>query len=109
MVHLDDLVFDVGGLCGPVILGDGLSGADQHVADSHLAGVALPVVGGNFSTKDPAYSCSRSMKILSRGTNTRSKITRASCPPKNRLPASIRLPSSFRVSQDWRPMMYVIP
>ena len=45
--HLDDLVFDVAGLGGAVVLGGQGGGADEHVAHADLAAaVALAVIAG---------------------------------------------------------------
>ena len=47
--HLDELVLDVGGSLGPVVLRDLSGRADQHVADAGLADVASAVIaGGRF-------------------------------------------------------------
>ena len=48
VVHLNDLVADVRRRCNPVELRRRLGGADKDVSDTDLAGVALPVVGGEL-------------------------------------------------------------
>ena len=48
MIHLNNLVFDMGGPGNAIILGSRLGGADQDIAHPHLAGIALPVIGGEF-------------------------------------------------------------
>src|SRR5512137_1614083 len=54
MVHLNDFVFDVGGLSRPVILGYRLRSTDQHIADPYLTGVTLTVVSGKFFHQRPS-------------------------------------------------------
>ena len=47
MHHLDELVLDVGGLVGAVVIGRQRRSADQYVAHAHLAAaVALAVIAG---------------------------------------------------------------
>ena len=68
LVHFHDLVFDMGGLVGAVILGDGLGGPDEHIAHAHLAGVALAVVGGElFYQRAGEFAYSLYMKTRSQG------------------------------------------